>query len=261
MKTGGGAARKPSQDGASLNNGRVNPGGGAGRLIAALLAAAFTSAAALAQPAAAEPAHEQQLAAAATGDARPLGSPSASGSRQVATANPEDAGGVGKKPAVVGSPGLAQVAGALGFVLAVIILVFKAIRRGARARGGLMAAAGPGGRAPSGVLSVLGRYPLARGQTLLLLKLERRVLLVAQTAGSRTGPALATLTEVDDPEAVAAIAARCEEQGEGAARFSVSLEQFEAEHAAVDGRAGTQARSLRERLNAWRGLGPEGSAA
>ncbi|MEN0021292.1 MAG: flagellar biosynthetic protein FliO [Planctomycetota bacterium] len=63
---------------------------------------------------------------------------------------------------------------------------------------------GAGVGAPSGVLEVLARYPLSRHQTLMLLKLDQRVLLVAQTLnGSNAG--LTTLTEVDRPEEVASL--------------------------------------------------------
>lgn len=160
--------------------------------------------------------------------------------------------------------GVGRVAGALGFVLALILLVFKAIRGGARARGGLIAAAGPGGRAPSGVLSVLGRYPLGRGQTLLLMKLDRRVLLVAQTVGSRAGPSLATLAEIVDPEEAASIAAKCEQASPEAGRFRAELNRYDDEHRSAEaGHPGsaTAVSSMRDRLAAWRRACPEGGRA
>ena len=61
-----------------------------------------------------------------------------------------------------------------------------------------------GGR-PSGVLEVLGRYPIARGQQLVLLRLVSRVVLLHQT---RNG--LSTLSEVTDADEVAALLARVE---------------------------------------------------
>ncbi|MCC6676950.1 MAG: hypothetical protein IT436_07390 [Phycisphaerales bacterium] len=196
-------------------------------------------------------------------DHLPLGGaglPTAGARARIEGVDDADAAGPASGATPARTVGIGQVAGALGFVLALILIVFKAIRQGARAKGGLMAAAGPGGRAPSGVLSVLGRYPLARGQTLLLLKLDRRVLLVAQTVGSRGGPALATLTELTDPEEVAAISARCEEHRHGGAKFSVELERYENEHEATGAgpdepaeRAGPAVRSMRDRLAAWRG--------
>ena len=61
-----------------------------------------------------------------------------------------------------------------------------------------------GGR-PSGVLEVLGRYPIARGQQLVLLRLVNRVVLLHQ---SRNG--LSTLSEITDADEVAALLARIE---------------------------------------------------
>ncbi|MEM9063915.1 MAG: flagellar biosynthetic protein FliO [Planctomycetota bacterium] len=79
-------------------------------------------------------------------------------------------------------------------------------RRAARAQGGLIGAIGPGGRAPSGVLEVLGRYPVGRGQTLVLLKIDRRVLLLSQSAAGRGhGASFSTLAEISDPNEVASL--------------------------------------------------------
>jgi hypothetical protein len=69
-----------------------------------------------------------------------------------------------------------------------------------------MAALGAGGRAPSGILEVLGRYPVGRGSTLILLKMDRRVLLLCQGRGGKLGgTTMTTLTEVTDAEDVASI--------------------------------------------------------
>lgn len=244
-----------------LNDGRFIPWG-QNRACRAIIAAAV-----LAVTATIAPAGPGELGGAAPitsearresgGDQRPLGSPAAT-ALAADDRGSAASGGVARR----NGPGAARVVGALGFVLALIVVVFQAIRRGARARGGLMAAAGPGGRAPSGVLSVLGRYPLARGQTLLLLKLDRRVLLVAQVAGSRGGPALSTLTEVTDPEEVVTITARCEGPAGG---FVTQLERFSQEHESGADEAGpapgASVRSMRDRLAAWRGLEPRGSGA
>lgn len=77
----------------------------------------------------------------------------------------------------------------------------------ARGRGGLAGAMGAGGHAPSGVLSVLGRFPVCRGQKLVLLQLDRRVLLVSQSTGGRLGAGggMATLCEITDPDEVASL--------------------------------------------------------
>lgn len=96
---------------------------------------------------------------------------------------------------------------ALGGVLALIVVSGAITRSVARGRGGIAGAFGPGGRAPSGVISVLGRYPVSRGQKLVLLHLDRRILLVSQSAGGRLGAGggMATLCEITDPDEVASI--------------------------------------------------------
>ncbi|MCC6908946.1 MAG: flagellar biosynthetic protein FliO [Phycisphaerales bacterium] len=86
--------------------------------------------------------------------------------------------------------------GALAGVIGLILLLRSAMLR----LGG-----SPLGRAkaPAGVVEVLGRFPLARGQTLLLLKVDRRILLVAQTPQG-----LSTLSEITDAEQVASLIGR-----------------------------------------------------
>lgn len=80
------------------------------------------------------------------------------------------------------------------------------------------------GRSPSGVLEVLARYPIARGQTLALLKLDRRILLVAQTAAG-----FQTLSEITHPDEVASILLKTrDDEGESmAARFAALLKDLE----------------------------------
>jgi hypothetical protein len=91
---------------------------------------------------------------------------------------------------------------------------------------------GAGGRAPSGVLEVLARYPAPGGLTLVLLKLDRRVLLLSQSRSGRFGrsSSMRALCEITDPEEVAALVGRCrDEAGESlAGRFRSMLHQFEA---------------------------------
>lgn len=84
-----------------------------------------------------------------------------------------------------------------------------------------------GGGRPSGVLEVLARYPIARGQQLLLLKLGRRIVLTHATGG-----AMRTLTEVTDNDEVAALLARIEagSSGRDSLRFRSMLNQFKHEH-------------------------------
>lgn len=100
-----------------------------------------------------------------------------------------------------------RTGGALAGVLAIAVALAWATRRFARARGTLAAALGPGGASPSGVLEVLGRYPLSRGITLVLLKIDARVLLVSQSM-SRSGASMQTLCEIDEPDQVASILLR-----------------------------------------------------
>ncbi len=94
----------------------------------------------------------------------------------------------------------------LAAVLGLMLVVMRLIRRYAGAQG-LAGAMGAGGRAPSGVLEVLGRYPIARGQMLVLLRLDRRVLLCCHTRGGKLGMGggMTVLTELTDPEEVATI--------------------------------------------------------
>ncbi len=88
-------------------------------------------------------------------------------------------------------------AAALGGTLLVIVLTRSAIKR----FGGNL---GPGKR-PSGVVEVLARYPVARGQQVVLLKVGRRVLVVHQGA-----QAMQTLSEFSAAEDVADLITRCE---------------------------------------------------
>ncbi len=106
----------------------------------------------------------------------------------------------------------------LGGVVTIILGLAVGVRVLAKRHGGLLGACGPGGKAPAGVLSVIGRYPIAKGQTLLLLQLDRRIVLVGQTAG-RGGARLTTLSEVAEPEEVASILVKTrDESGESVAK-------------------------------------------
>ena len=60
-----------------------------------------------------------------------------------------------------------------------------------------------GGGQPSGVIEILGRYPIARAQQLVLLKMVGRVVLLHQCRAGVT-----TLTEITDPDEVATVLAR-----------------------------------------------------
>jgi len=123
----------------------------------------------------------------------------------------------------------------LAGVIVLIVAVSFVVQRVARQQGGLIASLGPGGRAPSGLLEVLGRYPISRGTTLVLLKVDRRVLLLCQTSGKRfaSGTSMSTLCEMTDPDEVASILVKArDEEGDTLARkFESMLGAFGAKHA------------------------------
>jgi flagellar biogenesis protein FliO len=114
---------------------------------------------------------------------------------------------------------IVRVLGALGIVVALIVLTRTVLLRTA---GGL----GGAGR-PSGVLEILARYPVGRGQQLMLLKLGRRILLVHGCGG-----AMRTLSEISANDEVAALLGRIEAASTGreSQRFRRLLERFEREH-------------------------------
>jgi hypothetical protein len=136
------------------------------------------------------------------------------------------------RAAPAGRLGVGRTVISLAAVVAMAALLAAAYRQWAARHGGLALAMGAGGRAPSGVLEVLGRYPISRGLTLVLLKIDRRVLLLAQTRTGRfgTGTSLRALCEMSDPEEVASVLGRCrDEDGESlAGKFRSMLHQFEA---------------------------------
>lgn len=102
--------------------------------------------------------------------------------------------------------GSLQTIAALIGVIAVAVGAAWLFRRLAGVAGGFSASMGPAGRAPSGLLEVLGRYPLPGKLTLVMLKFDRRVLLMAQSAGPRgAGSTMTTLCELTDPEDVASV--------------------------------------------------------
>jgi hypothetical protein len=108
----------------------------------------------------------------------------------------------------------------LAGVLSVILGAGAVVRYLAK-RGGLKGALGAGGRGPSGILEVIGRYPIARGSTLVLLKVDRRLLLLSQSATGRLGlgATFSTLAEITDPEEVGSILLKAQEaQGDSIAR-------------------------------------------
>jgi hypothetical protein len=125
---------------------------------------------------------------------KPLGSPRAAASREsaapVAATTPAPSGWVTQ---------IASLAGVIGLIFVVGFAVKKFAPDS-----GLMGALGPRGKAPSGVLEVLGRYPTGKSGMLVIIKFDRRILLVNQSAG-RGGFSMTTLTEITDPVEVASI--------------------------------------------------------
>ncbi len=120
---------------------------------------------------------------------------------------------------------LLPMLGPLALVLVVIFVLAMVLKRATGNSASFMAA-----RAPAGLLEVLGRYPVGRGQTLLLLKLDQRIVLMGQSAPTRSAPgSMSTITELTDPQDVAAILLKvAESEGTGpAARFTSMLRDAE----------------------------------
>lgn len=130
------------------------------------------------------------------------------------------------RPSATSAGGWLRVTVALGAVIALIYALRFVLKRAAMRTGGLAAQLGAGGRAPSGVLEVLGRFPVARGQTLVLLRMDRRILLISQTAGG-----MSTLAEITDPEEIASLITRTrdDEGASAAARFNAILRGLESD--------------------------------
>lgn len=177
-------------------------------LAGALLAIALGAAAAPAQ----EPAPR---------DTRPLGAArQVDASRSISTQAP-DAG-----------PGTLRMAVSLAGVLVVIFAGAAIFKRAVSKSPSLAASMGAGGKSPAGIIEIIGRYPVGRAGSLVLLRLDRRVLLLSQSSSSsgrgalRSGAAsLSTLCEITAPDEVASILAKArDDEGESlAARFQSLL--------------------------------------
>lgn len=115
-----------------------------------------------------------------------------------------------------------KVIGALAIVVGLILLLKVFLRKS----GGFLAGAGS---RPSGVVEILAKYPVGRGQNIVLLKVARRIVLLHQTGSSMT-----TLSEMTDADEVAEVLARLEAGSteREAERFRKTLTQFMAEHEA-----------------------------
>lgn len=195
--------------------------------------AMLCASAAIAEPSAAEPqagGTPTPAAQVATGEAAApaagAGAPRGDAGRALGPRTPTSAPGAGAAPAEPST--IMSMLVPLGVVLGVIIACAAIFKRVVVGNGSIAAAFGAGGRAPSGVLEVLGRFPIARGQTLVLLKLDRRVLLVGHCAPTRGGSGgFQTICELADPEDVASILMKVNE-GSGdslSAKFNELLNQ------------------------------------
>ena len=94
-----------------------------------------------------------------------------------------------------------QVGASLAGVLALIWVLRYLLRRARGDYAGRRILAGAG--APSGVASILAKYPLSRGQQVVLLEVGRRVIVAHQGDGS-----MSTLSEITDADEVADLKAR-----------------------------------------------------
>jgi len=128
-------------------------------------------------------------------------------------------------------PGWWKTAGAMAIVIGLMLGLWAIFKRWALNHGGFGALSTGRNRAPAGLLEILGRYPVSRGQTLMLLKLDRRVLLVSQSSSARS-TSMTTLCEMTDPEEVASILLRAADaDGRSmASRFSHLISGFETAH-------------------------------
>jgi flagellar biogenesis protein FliO len=169
---------------------------------------------------------------------RPLG-PKRDAAKPIAATGSDQsaAGALWAHPAI-------RTGGSLVLVLSIIVALAAVMKRVAAKSGGLVGAMGPGGKAPAGLLEVLGRYPISRGQTLILLKVDSRVLLLSQTQPRMRGGVgtLTTLCEITGPEEVASILMKAgEHEGETAsAKFSALLRTFDRTHTRANGADATE---------------------
>jgi len=146
-----------------------------------------------------------------------------------------------------GMSGIARTVGATALVIGLILLLRFAFVKLSGATGGLRSQLGPSGKAPSGVLFVLGRYPVSRGMSLVLLQLDQRVLLLSQTSSG-----FHTLAELSDPDEVTSIIRKArDENGDSlSAKFTGMLKKFESDPETIeDLDASAEARPVRLRFD------------
>lgn len=120
---------------------------------------------------------------------------------------------------------------ALGGVLLLIFGLATLYKRLAKSQGGLAGAIGAGGSAPSGLVEVLGRYPVSSKMTLVVMRFDRRILLLSHAGGGRGKNAgmgsMSTLCELDQPEDVASVLLKVRDlEGDSIARsFAQTLRE------------------------------------
>ncbi len=174
------------------------------------------------QPAAQSTAQQTQTDSAS----KPLGLPrQSSESQPIGTSTPTT-------PIVLGKEFVRTVATLAG-VLLLIFALAHFYKRLARTRGGLSGQIGAGGRAPAGIVEVLGRYPISSGMTLVVLRFDRKILLLSHAGRSRGKKGIGgvggmqTLCEVSSAEEVASILAKTRDAaGDSiAASFERSLQE------------------------------------
>jgi len=234
--TSGGARRRPAKDGDMAVRSNIPPRArtSRARLAGALSALAVALASANAQPvgpvANFGPATidvQDDRSHTPAQDVRTEEAPAASESRPLLAPKGRPAPATlegGAAEAQRGEAGSwARVFGALVVVVG-LILVVRAVLRRVAATGGLRGQLGAGGRAPSGVLEVLGRYPIARGQTLVLLRVDQRVLLLSQS-----GAGFRTLANFDSPTDVASLLMKTRDESSESlsGKFKQMLSAFE----------------------------------
>jgi flagellar biogenesis protein FliO len=173
-------------------------------------------------------------------ESRPLGRPPAKGERSEVFGL---GGSGGDRGSSLWNNPLLRTGGSLAVVLGLIYGLARVAKRVNGNGSALASAFGGGGAAPAGVIEVLGRYPLGRGQTLILLRIDNRVLLLAQSTpgfrlrGGGGAGTLTTLCEMSDAEDVASILLKVQdaEQASTAAKFGELLGRFDARHAEAGG--------------------------
>ena len=123
----------------------------------------------------------------------------------------------GARPIAADANGLFETVLPTAGALAAVIIVILGAKWAAQRMGIRLS----GGRRPSGVVEILARYPIVKGQQVMLMKVARRILVVHQS-----NDGMRTLAELSSAEEVADLMARIE-AGDRVAkdpRFEASLQ-------------------------------------